>query len=59
MNCVLRIVYLRPNIYTKTNMEDLDLSDYKVTSEVHVFSEGESVDDDEHIGKVQVSINNP
>lgn len=40
-------------------MEDLDLSDYKVTSEVHVFSEGESVDDDEHIGKVQVSINNP
>ncbi|KAK4020298.1 methyltransferase-like protein 22 isoform X1 [Daphnia magna] len=30
-------------------MEDLDLSDYKVTSEVHVFSEGESVDDDEHI----------
>lgn len=40
------------------NMEDLDLSDHKVTSEVHVFSEGESLGDDEHIGKAQVSIHN-
>ena len=32
-------------LYYIENMEDLDLSDYKVTSEVHVFSEGESQDD--------------
>ena len=31
---------------------DLDLSDHKVTSEVHVFSEGESQGDDESIGKI-------
>ncbi len=32
-------------------MEDLDLSDHRVTSEVHVFSEGESLKDEENIGK--------
>lgn len=26
-------------------MDDIDLGDYKVTSEVHVFSEGEEVSD--------------
>ena len=33
-------------------MEDIDLSDHKVTSEVHVFSEGEPLnEDDTSIGK--------
>ena len=32
-------------------MEDIDLSDHKVTSEVHVFSEGKSLKDEENIGK--------
>lgn len=32
-------------------MEDIDLSDHKVTSEVHVFSEGEHQDEEESIGK--------
>ena len=31
-------------------MEDIDLSDHKVTSEVHVFSEGEPLGDDKSIG---------
>ena len=31
-------------------MEDIDLSDHKVTSEVHVFSEGEPIGDDQSIG---------
>lgn len=30
-------------------MEDIDLSDHKVTSEVHVFSEGEPIGDDQSI----------
>ncbi len=34
--------------------DDLDLSDHKVTSEVHVFSEGECHSDDERIGKVSI-----
>jgi hypothetical protein len=33
-------------------MEDLDLSDHKVTSEVHVFSEGESLKDEKNVGKL-------
>ena len=38
--------------FTKIMEADLDLSDHKVTSEVHVFSEGESQGDDESIGKI-------
>lgn len=33
-------------------MEDIDLSDYKVTSEVHIFSEGKEVSEEfEKIGR--------
>jgi hypothetical protein len=37
-------------------MEDLDLSDHRVTSEVHVFSEGESLKNEENIGKFSLSL---
>lgn len=37
-------------------MEDIDLSDHKVTSEVHVFSEGEPIGDDRSIGTSQIII---
>lgn len=32
-------------------METPDINDYKVTSEVHVFSEGNSSDETKHEGK--------